>query len=352
MHRIHVRAAFAALALVSGVLLPAAVEAQMTPMFTAFGAHGANSNLVTQPLGVADCNTDIPFTFSPVTPSSTTRYIDVWSASSSSAMCQMGTTVRGVSTNLACSYVGSYPYVATSMSAIPSGITPQMLFGTCETATRTFYFFDVPSMHNTSDNFTSYWLITAQLSATPPSAPVIAGTPAGDEVIQVTWNASSFTALGTTGQVYLYAVSGCAGTTIDANGVDAGTSTSSLMGGGTAPSTHLLATSAASPINLNTSLLGWSTAAYGEMDSVAIATVDSAGNTSPLSNVVCVQHVLVTGFWEQYCAEHGMPDIAQCTANYHGCSVGAPGPRTDLSAVAFGLSVLGLLGARRRRRSR
>jgi len=331
---------------------PASVEAQLTPMFTAFGTHGANSNLQTQPLGASDCSTAIPFTFSPTVNSSTTRYIDVWSASSNTAGCQQ-MMVRSTSTNTACTYLTSYSYIPVNMTATPAGITPNTLFAGCSNSTRTFYFFDTASEHNTTDSFTTYWTITAQLSATAPTAPAIAGTPAGDAQIQINWNATAFTGLGTMGQVYVFAAAGCAGATTDGNGADAGTTTSTLVAAGPAPGTHLLASSATSPITVSTSAFGWSSGSYGETVSVAIATVDSAGNVSPLSNVVCVQHVLVTGFWEQYCAEHGMPDVAQCTANYHGCSVGLPGRRVDLSAVAFALGVGAVVIARRgRRRSR
>ncbi len=354
MHRIHVRAAFAALALVSGVLIaPATAGAQGAPMFTMFGTHGTNSDLVVQPLGAGDCSTAIPFTFSPVPASSTTRYIDVWSASSSGAACQMMAN-RSSSTQVGCTYIQQFPYTPTNMSAMPTGMTPNVLFGGCSTSTtRTFYFFDTLSPHDVSTSFTTYWVLTAQLNVSPPTAPIIDGAPAGDAQLQLAWNASSFTGLGTMGQVYVYAAAGCSGATSDANGVDGGTTTSTLVAGQPPGSaTKILMSSATSPIIIDTSLLGWTAGHYGEMNSIAISTVDSATNISNLSNVVCVQHVQVTGFWKQYCAEHGMPDIAQCTANYHGCSVGAPGPRTDFTAVAFGLGILGVLGARRRRRSR
>jgi len=217
------------------------------------------------------------------------------------------------------------------------------MFGGCTTsATRTFFFFDTTTNPDNSSTFTQYWVLTAQLNASPPTAPVITPGLAGDEAIQISWNSSAFTTLGTMGQVYVYAAAGCAG--------DGGVAP--LTAGVAPPASHIHMTSASSPISLDTSLLHWSPGTYGEQASIGIAVIDSAGNLSNLSNVECATHVHVSGFWDQYCAEHGMTDTAACAGSYRGCSVALPGRREDLGAWIIGFVVLGLFAARRRRRAR
>lgn len=347
-----------AAALLATALVPAAeASAQSAPMFTAFGSHGANANLQTQPIGATECPMDISFTFSPVMSTATNRYIDVWSASSTSGACQTHTNRQSTSgsTTPICTYINSFQYTPVTTSATVQ-ISAEDLFGNCTTnATRTFYFFDTGSSHENTLDFSPYWVITIQLSANPPAAPQITTTPAGDSVIEIPWNASSYTTgLGTMGRVYVFADrTGCGSTATDGGGADAGSgTTTALVSGGAAPSTSMAIASgsATSPISVDTSTLGWSSASYGETAAIAIAVADSASNVSPLSNVVCVTHVHVSGFWEQYCASHGMTDTAACADRYRGCSVATPSRRRELAPWVVGLAVLGLWIVRRRSR--
>ncbi len=319
---------FTLLATLSG---PSSAFAQMTPTFAAFGTHGANSDLVVQPLGASDCATPITFTMSPTVNSATTRYIDVWSASSISANCQIAST-RASTTADECTHVGGIAYLPTNMTATVS-ITPAELFGTCETATRSFFFFDTTASDDVSTTLTTYWVITAELDTISPLTPVITSTPVGDASLQITWNASDFTSLGPEAQVDVYAAAGCSGASADGSGVDAGLG-GTLVAGGTAPSTHLLRASAVSPITLDTALLGWSTSHYGETVAMAIAAVDSSGNISPLSNVVCAEHVAPPA-----------PPPSGCS-----CSVGRPRRRSELGAAGLALGALAALIGRRVRR--
>lgn len=319
-----------------------------SPTVGAFGTGNhmsTGTNLVTAPIGVNECATPIPLTFSGLTTASTTRYVDVWWASSAAANCQTN-TVRATTTSPVCRWITSIPYTSgPNVTIMP---TAETLFGGCTTDQRTFFFFDTTTMDETSMTFTTYWTLDVAIDATAPNAPQISSTPAGDTQIQIAWNASTFTDLGLNGKVNVYSGGACSSSSSDGSGADGGTGT--LTAGGAAPATALATLGASNPATLQTSLLGWSSSSYGESTAIAIAVVDTAGNVSTLSNVVCAQHVRVTGFWEQYCAEHGMPDIAQCTANYHGCSVGLPGRRTDLGAIAFVALVVGLGSARRARR--
>ncbi|MFO0681464.1 MAG: hypothetical protein U0234_05420 [Sandaracinus sp.] len=351
--RLHALAA----ALLATALVPATqASAQSAPMFAAFGSHGANSNLVTQPIGATDCPGNISFTFSPVN-GGTNRYIEIWSASSTSGNCQTHTNRQATSgsTQPVCTHVAGITYTPVGTTATVD-ISPQTLFGSCSTnSTRTFYFFDSASSPENTQDFSPYWVITIQLSANPPTAPQITSTPAGDEVIEIPWNASSYTSsLGTMGHVYVFADrTGCGSTPSDGGGADAGTgTTTTLVSGGAAPSTStaIASPSATSPISVNTSTLGWTSANYGESAAIAIAVADSAGNISPLSNVVCVQHVHVTGFWEQYCASRGMTDTTACADHYRGCAVATPSRRRELTPWLVGLAMLGVWLARRRSR--
>ena len=385
----HVRALISVLLVATALAVPSLAYA--TPAMTlAFGSHGANANLVMQPVGAAECGTPIPVVLSPVMTSATGRYIDVWSASSSNANCQTP-MIRTSTTNPACTFVQSYPYTPT-MSTYTLMVSANDLFGgTCGTNTRSFYFFDTASTHDASTPFATYWTLDIAVSATAPPAPMITNTAlAGDAVVAINWNASSYTSLGVAGQVYVYAgpSTACGTSVVDAGSnmdaasvadanvdtggidsgpadtgppdtgpVDAGTTpgtdggtSASLVGGGPAPSMTLWTiASSSNPINLDTARLGWSNAHYGETVAIAIAVVDSAHNVSPLSNVVCASHIVVTGFWDAYCAAHGMSDAA-CASYYRGCSVGTPSRRNDPLGLGLGLVIAGLFVLRRRRR--
>jgi MYXO-CTERM domain-containing protein len=178
----------------------------------------------------------------------------------------------------------------------------------------------------------------------------MSGDAAGDTNVTIAWSNPSD--LGTGGGVNVYFdPNGCAGGT-----ADGGTGTSAVLTPGTVPPAsarvYTQLSSSITSTSVAAATLGWTSATHGQRGAIAVTVMDNARNTSVLSNVVCVEHVVVTGFWEQYCAAHGMPDIAQCTANYHGCSVGTPSNRTDLGALAWMTAVGGLFFVRRSRRSR
>ncbi len=333
--------ALLALAVLGGLAVLPSTALALAPTVGGFGTgtHMAgNTDLVQYPIGSPECSVQIPLTFSSLTNTTTTRYIDVWSATSASAGCQTG-TVRVSTTSPVCTYVTSIPY--TSGPTYTAMVTAATLFGGCSgTDQRTFFFFDTTSTHETSMTYTTYWTLTAAIDAIAPTGPVIEGSPAGDTVLQVSWNQSSFTDLGIAGHVNVYVdPTGCA------SGGDGGASTSTLVAGQVAPDTAYASPSASSPISVSTSGLGWGSGSYGQTAAIAIAAVDTAGNVSVLSNVVCATHVQVSGFFDAYCAELSE---AECAAYYRGCSVAMPGGRTDWSAIGLGLLVLGGLVLRRR----
>jgi MYXO-CTERM domain-containing protein len=300
---------------------------------------------------------DIHFTFSPVMSTATMRYIDVWSATATTGNCQQHASRQTTTGTPVCTHVTGTQYTPVSNSAtVP--FSASTLFGGCGTnATRTFYFFDAVSNGENTMDYSTYWVITITLTATPPMSPTITvSSLAGDQVVQIPWNSASYASatLGTMGQVHVYAdPTGCgSSSTGDGGGGDAGTTTSTLLAGGPVPGSPIASSSATSPISFDTSALHWSSSHYGETAAIAIAVSDSGSNYSMLSNVVCLEHVHIDGFWDQYCAEHGMTDTTACAHNYSGCSIGVAPRRADLGAWIAGLAVVGLLVARRRRRVR
>ena len=356
MHRLSKLAPAVLLTLVAGVVLPSHAAATVAVTVGSFGMFHTTAtmspNFVTQPVGAVDCDTPIPFTFTGIPVTSTTiptmRYLQVWTAAANSASCQTHTsrTSTGtppctlVSTGVDLSYM-------TGGTSYTFSIKPRQLFGGCGTGQASFWFFDTTSTTaDLSTDFATggYYEIDIALDASPPPMPALGGDVAGDNTITINWTATD---VGIAGGVNAYFdPNGCSG--------EAGSGSSVLIAG-QQPSasaqrvfTQTMATTTTASIAATN--FGWSSSLHGQTGALAITVTDSAGNVSVLSNVVCVQHVLVTGFWEQYCAEHGMPDIAQCTANYHSCAVGTPSPHTDFSAVLFGVGVLGVLGARRSRR--
>lgn len=84
----------------------------------------------------------------------------------------------------------------------------------------------------------------------------------------------------------------------------------------------------------------------GDVAAVAVVAVDTAGNMSALSEVVCVHVIPTDGFWDVYEAEGG--DAAQ------GCPCTAMGPAQLEGALPIGLAIgwLGLVSRRRRRARR
>jgi hypothetical protein len=332
---------------------PSVASANLTATVGAFGTQHTQTtampNLVSQPVGAVDCNTEIPITFTGLTAGTTltTRYIQVWSAAAASANCGTPTSRTSAGTP-ACTIVNlpadSTSYMTGQMS-FEMRVTPLQLFGSCASGQRSFFFFDVSGTApdvSTMFGAGAYYELDIAIDATAPPQPVLAGPAAGDGTVTIDWTASD-TGLAPSVSVF-FDPNGCGG--------DGGAMSSTLIAGSPQPSSGRIygptagANTATIPI---TNFTGWTSTTYGQTGAIAITVTDTAGNVSVLSNVVCVSHVVVTGFWEQYCAEHGMT-VAQCTANYHGCSVALPGRRTDLGAIAALAAVLGLLFARRTRR--
>lgn len=342
------------LAALAGLAVPSVASANLTATVGSFGDYHTvtttTPNLVTQPIGAVDCDTPIPITFSGLTSTSvvTTRYIQVWTAAVASANCGTPTARMGVTP--ACTMVTVDPSVTmyqTGVTSFPMMITARQLFGSCDSGQKSFFFFDVASTAaDVSTTFASgsYYELDIAIDATAPEPRVLTGDAAGDATVSVSYTGANDLGLAPKITAY-FDPGGC-------SGGDGGASSSLIPG--TAPTgTGIEVTSNTSPAVISTASFGWgSDSSYSASGALAITVTDSAGNVSTLSNVVCVQHVPVMGFWDAYCASHGMT-AEQCTHNYSGCSVSTPSRRIDLGALAGLALVFGAIafrGARRRSR--
>jgi hypothetical protein len=347
-------ALFAAL----GALAPSVAEAQPTASYQPFGDRTGTIAFTTQPLGLHECDTEIPIRFTMLTSSTTARYLDMWSATSATAGCQTGTT-RSSSTSTACEPVPLTGNSFTNAIMHDLMVTPVQLFGAAActgiTTTKTFFVFDTVSSPDTSSTFTTWANLTISIDSQPPSPPTVAAGPAGDTSITVSWTNPSD--IGTEGGVRVYFdPNGCGGSSTDGGGADAGVG-GSLVAGTTPPASLLVYEQRSQSItsaSIPTSSLGWAASTYGQRGAIAVSVLDNAFNPSNLSNVVCAEHLQVSGFWNQYCAEHGL-SLDECSSRYGSCSMGLPNRRADSTMIAALGLFLGALVARRRvvrRRSR
>jgi len=384
------RPALFALALLAALASPGTVHANITPPATvgSFGTGNhmsVNPDLVMYPIGADECMNDpIPITFSGLNSGTIMHYIDVWSATSPSVPCATGGAAgRGNTTTAVCTHVS----LPTSVNGYIGGptftmnVTANDLFGGCTMSnTLTFFFFDVTSVGDNSTTFApnTYATLTITLNTTPPGAPTITSTPAGDSVLQIEWSIANMSSLGVAGRVRLYKVgTGCAGGGTDGGGgidsgmdaavpvdmgdidmfvaddaVSVGNDAAVFLGDA---GMSLADYPASSPVTVPTSVLGWTSGVYGDSALIAIAVVDSSGNVSQPSNTVCAEHVPVTGFWYDYCRSHNLllPDggvSPACAQYYSGCSCAVPRRRGDASATVVLAGVAAVFVLRRRRR--
>jgi hypothetical protein len=332
------------LAVASVSFVPTFASAQTLGLtIGSFGQHtsgGTTVNFTTQPIGIAECDVEMPLTFSNTTLASGTYYIDTWSASGTGAMCGVAANRTGAAP--ACTSVPLDATINRYTGAMTflMNVTPVELFGACESRTRTFYFFNTTSSPDNSSEFVAPLAVEITMDADAPSAPTIAGDAAGDTSVVVSWTNPTDLAPQGGARVY-FDPNGCGG--------DGGTST--LVAGSVPPGSPVFESysSSISTATIPIASLSWDGATYGQRGAVAVTVLDSARNESVLSNVVCIEHVTVSGFWNQYCADRGLT-VEECNARYSGCSVGLPSRRVDLGVLSVLAAVLGVWLVRRRGR--
>ena len=348
MH-LHTRIFAIALALLAWSL-PAYAGAQMTYTYSTYGdrgtpTSGATNYLVNWPISQSECEANLPITLQITGAPFVTGTRLVWSlwqggTGTSGANCQTATNRRAVSGTAPVCTLSTWDggEITTTMPTIT--IRPQELFPSgCSTASQGTYIFYALAVSartdTTSDvDIASYFTFSVGLDFVPPDAPMVSDA-AGDRQIGLTWtNSTSETLTGA--NVYV-------DTSVDC----AGTSTTLVAGSAVPASLTPIATvtgSAPTGSTLDGQALGL---AVGGSALVAVTVLDTARNESVFSNVACVERVTVAGFWDAYCAEHGL-SASECQQRYSGCTA-LPGRRHMGWIGLVGVSALLMVLSRRSR---
>jgi hypothetical protein len=179
---------------------------------------------------------------------------------------------------------------------------------------------------------TNYFSFSIGLDFVAPDAPMVSDA-AGDRQIGLAWTNSTTETL-TGANVYVDTSVDCMGTS------------TTLVEGMAVPATlePTATVSGSSPTSrvLDGQTLGL---AIGESALVAVTVLDTARNESVFSNVACIERVTVAGFWDAYCAEHGLT-LEECRQRYSGCAA-LPGRRPLGWIWLVGIAALLLVVGRR-----
>jgi hypothetical protein len=286
-------------------------------------------------------------------------YLEAWLATGSSN-CQQGDRATRNPADADCTkltipdtnqvQVGNRAYYDVTLQLGP----------TCDSdGTRPIYFLQLESENSTA-NATSYGVLQLKVDTTPPQPPTTTnanGEASGQTVIPLTWKAN------TIDTNYYYALVDWGATTTGE--FDAGVTDGGLPDGANpgCPSGVLRKGKDFNPDSipngiLSTRLEGGLKSSYDfdGMDFHGAKTVpavvvaqDLAGNTSVMSDVVCLKVTKTTGFWKRYEDDGG-------TAG-PGCACSTPGARGARGKLLYGLPVVLVLGwafarTRTRRRAR
>jgi hypothetical protein len=338
-------------------LLPGAAIAQgsVTVRAQPFGGRASPVQLTGatgQPLSRAECLMDVavPLELTNVPfRTGTTQVLSVWRGASS-AMCQTATQRRPTGTGAPpCVEVHNEPATGMTMTTM---LSAQTLFGSaaCTAGTnteQTFWFLIMASAGDTTTDVaaTHYGTIAITLDPVPPGAPRIHGNAAGDTRIEIAWSNPS-------GTEELYG----ANVYVDAMGCDtSGRPVSTTLVAGQSPPSGIAPRQTVMGQTVTAAALSGAELGldYGGYAAVAVTLVDRARNESPLSNVVCVQRVRISGFWDAYCAERGIP-VSECRDRVAGCAIAPSGRRpltggTMLELVVGAVAFSALIGRRARR---
>lgn len=343
-------------AILAGLAIPTAASAQMRAQVLAFGdpprtlpVQLFGTTAGSRPISLAECeaNVEIPIEIANIPADANGRVFSVWRGAVGSAMCEASTSRMSTTGMPACTLT-DFPAATITTTQITVRPTVQQLFGStaCSAGTNNeqeFFFLIVSSAGDTSTTVANGYFFSLRilLDTQAPSSPTLDPNPGGDTQINVTWENAAGTEALFGANAY-----------VDLAGCDAsGNVISTALTPGADPPTDI------EPIltegqSVDTAVLDGAALGleYGEYAAVGVTLLDRARNESKLSNVVCIQRVQVSGFWDAYCAEHGMTDPAMCRAQY-GCSA-RPGRAGRAAGIlgAIGLA-LAFLVTRRARRS-
>lgn len=340
--------------LLAALAAPSAVRAQtLTSTVQSFGdperPPGTQLWGITagaRPIGLAECqaNVTIPLEVGGIPSSELSNRFVIYRAAVNSGMCNVAASRMMTTTSDPICTMTAFPAAMITPPTTEIGPTVQQLFGTdaCDGAgieDQDFWILSVTSPDDRSSLVNQYAIIRILLDTEPPVAPTADAAPAGDTMISVTFDANTAEML--TGSTAYVDPTGC-----DANGNVLDTTT--LVANMAPPSgARSVESNGVEAVTLDGSMLGLE---YGEYAAVAITTMDLARNESVLSNVVCVQRVELSGFWDAYCAERGVTDPAMCRAQYSGCAA-TPGrgsaPSLAMAMLGIALAFVMSRGARR-----
>ena len=341
--------------LLAALAVPSAVRAQtFTATVQPFGdperPQGTQlwgTTAGSRPIGIEECeeNVQVPVNLANI-PTTERGVLAVYRAAVGSGMCTVpaNRTSTGGSQPI-CEHTSftAPMIVPTQMTVSP---TVQELFGSdaCTMAAyddREFWFLSVSSDPDISTTVTQFAVVRILLDTQRPVAPMVDEAPAGDTTISVGFDANTTELLA--GATAYVDVGGC-----DANG---NVATTTLVPNMAPPSgARSVASTGVEAVTLDGSMLGLE---YGEYAAVAVTTMDLARNESVLSNVVCLQRVELSGFWDAYCAERGITDPAMCRAQYSGCAATpGRGSAPSLAIAMLGIAIAFVMSRAARRSSR
>lgn len=273
-------------------------------------------------------------------PGSGSIVVDIWRGATGAACQTPSNRMATTTTDPTCQHVDGIT-ITTSPADIE--IPAATLFGdACEGTTEQtfrFWFLLSNSEQNRSDTGLPFGALDATVDLAAPGAPTDVNSVPGDATIQVSWTNPSGATLLRGAAIY-----------VDTAGCADGTPSSSVLVAGEPPPASGARRieregQAITSANLSGADLGLE---IGEFAAVGVVLVDRAHNESVLSEIVCVQRVQVSGFWDAYCSEHGM-DVDTCADTY-GCAVTSPGARTGSAAVLWILAIAAVGATMRRTR--
>lgn len=336
-------------------VMPEVASAQTSLVINVQGFGGRNVPVLLagpngRPISRQECedNDSIPIQLTNLPYSmAETRFISVWRGAPTSGACNTPSNreLRG-GTVANCTFIDSFQITSTMMDvSLDAG---DAFDNSCDTTNSfEYWFLVVPSSEDRTTNVTSFSSLRIDIDPTPPEAPTDLQPGAGDRQIQISWSNPTSATDANSVKVYVD-VAGC--------NEDGEVIADGVLTAGAAPPEGIEPRTfgAVRTAQLDGEALGLS---IGNYAAVAVTLVDRASNESVLSNVVCIQRVEVSGFWDAYCStregdggvDGGMsPEVCRQTTS---CAV-QPGTRGSLTGVALVCGAMFIMISRRRKNGR
>ena len=303
--------------------------------YVAVAVDGESKASGTPNISAEECEGTFEFTLSNYNMGEAVQFVEVWASTSDNdcnepdarsnvnkpqgAACWLVDTLESV--------LGTRTYETTGAKLFPSDRTSDT--GVClgaQNSKYTVYF--VPLENRTNQNSPSeaksgvqQLYATFKLFTTPPDAPTGLKGLTGENVLGLEWTPASSTNANSTYQVYF---------DTDASDTGDGCTSSSLVAGADPPSAGgTVSMKPESGSSSSLSSLDSRGVEIGDVVAAAVATKDVAENIGPLSEVVCIQRVTTTGFWD------ACQDDPDCKDGFDKCSLspGSSGLLASLTSI-------------------